>query len=65
MVKAVCRLNRAMFFKSMTTHRNHRIWQDVYHLPLASGAAAYVKITVVPGSKVVIQFKEYDDEQTA
>lgn len=24
-------LTRANFFKSMTTHADHRVWQDVYH----------------------------------
>lgn len=56
----VCRLvgtmTRAMFFKSMTTHADHRVWQDVYHVPCSAGLA-YVKVTLQPGA-VVIQFKE-------
>lgn len=62
LVEAVCEMKHSMFYKSMTTHRDNKIWQDVYHLPLANGAVAYVKITICPGSKVVIQFKERDDE---
>ncbi len=28
---AVQALTRKHFYKSMTTHADHRIWQDVYH----------------------------------
>ncbi|MDQ0395917.1 type II toxin-antitoxin system MqsR family toxin [Labrys monachus] len=31
-----------MFFKSMTTFVDHRVWQDVYHVPL-DGLILYVK----------------------
>lgn len=61
LVKAACELKQAMFYKSMTTHQNNQIWQDVYHLPLESGIVAYVKITVLGNGKVVIQFKERND----
>ena len=39
-------LRRRDFYKSMTTHRDHRVWQDVYHgcwrgtLAASTGAAA-------------------------
>jgi len=56
--QVVCRLSRAMFYKSMTTHANNRVWQDVYHAPCGNGKAAYVKLTLTAGGKVVIQFKE-------
>lgn len=46
-----------MFFKSMTTHTDHRIWQDVYHVTCPSGKIAYVKLTL-RAHAVVIQFKE-------
>ena len=61
LVKAACELGSSMFIKSMTTHQNNQIWQDVYHLPLESGIVAYVKITVIQNGKAVIQFKERDD----
>lgn len=61
LVKAVCGIKKSMFVKSMTTHQNNQIWQDVYHLPLESGSVAYVKITLFPGTRVIIQFKERDD----
>jgi len=31
-----------MFVKSMTSHADHRIWQDVYHVPV-DGLMLYVK----------------------
>jgi len=45
------------FYKSMTTHADHRIWQDVYHAPCPNGRIAYIKLTQV-AERVVIQFKE-------
>lgn len=53
----IARLSRRNFYKSMTTIRDHRIWQDVYHAPLADGRVAYVKLTLV-AERPVIQFKE-------
>ena len=31
MINVIRRLTRRDFYKSMTTHQNHRIWMDVYH----------------------------------
>ena len=31
-----------MFYKSMTTFADHRVWQDVYHVP-ADGLTLYMK----------------------
>lgn len=53
----VVSLSASMFFKSMTTERNSRVWQDVYHAPCPNGKKAYVKLTLQAGA-VVIQFKE-------
>jgi motility quorum-sensing regulator/GCU-specific mRNA interferase toxin len=53
----VATLNAAMFFKSMTTNNDHRVWQDVYHAPCPNGKTAYIKLTLQAGT-VVIQFKE-------
>ena len=27
-------VERGMFYKSMTTRADHRVWQDVYHVPV-------------------------------
>ena len=44
-------------YKSMTTHADHRVWQDVYHAHCPNGKTAYIKVTLRDGT-VVIQFKE-------
>ena len=31
--KVIQTIERHMFYKSMTTHADHRVWQDVYHVP--------------------------------
>ncbi len=59
LVAVVRGLNRSDFYKSMTTHSDHRVWQDVYHAQTPVGKAAYVKVTGTDdGSPPVIQFKE-------
>lgn len=50
-------LQNRMLFKSMTTHADHRVWQDVYYAPCPNGKIAYIKLTLQEGA-VVIQFKE-------
>ena len=44
------------FYKSMTTHHDSTLWQDVYHLRL-QGGPAYVKLQITSGSTVVIPQK--------
>jgi len=56
-VAVVLTLSRRMFYKSMTTHADHTVWQDVYHAPTPTGKVAYIKLTLKNGA-VVIQFKE-------
>ena len=56
--QVVRQLSRSQFYKSMTTHADSRVWQDVYHAPCPNGKVAYVKLTLTEGGKVVIQFKE-------
>jgi motility quorum-sensing regulator/GCU-specific mRNA interferase toxin len=56
-VGVVLALNNHQFYKSMTTHADHRVWQDVYHAHCPNGRWAYIKITLQAGA-VVIQFKE-------
>jgi motility quorum-sensing regulator/GCU-specific mRNA interferase toxin len=50
-------LTRSMFYKSMTTHADSTVWQDVYLSPTHNGKVAYIKLTLQQGA-VVIQFKE-------
>ena len=54
----VMNLTGVMFYKSMTTHGDHRVWQDVYHAPCPNGRTAYIKLTMRSNGIVVIQFKE-------
>lgn len=56
-LQVLASLSRAMFYKSMTTHADSTIWQDVYHSPTPNGKVAYIKLTLQRGA-VVIQFKE-------
>lgn len=41
-LKVVRSLTRKDFFKSMTTERNHKVWQDVYHAE-RGGVVVYLK----------------------
>ncbi|MEJ0027030.1 MAG: type II toxin-antitoxin system MqsR family toxin [Rhizomicrobium sp.] len=42
--QAVRAMKTAQFHKSMTSHADHRRWQDVYHVPF-EGMVLYVKFT--------------------
>lgn len=58
MLLVIRSLERRMLYKSMTTHANHRIWQDVYHFPYAGGLIC-IKVSYRPaGGPPVISFKE-------
>jgi motility quorum-sensing regulator / GCU-specific mRNA interferase toxin len=41
-----------MFYKSMTTFADHRVWQDVYHVP-ADGMVLCIKFQ----ADVITEFK--------
>ena len=49
-------LSRSDFYKSMTTHTNHRVWQDVYHAAWR-GKSLYVKFQQAE-EYFVVSFKE-------
>jgi len=57
MIDVVMKLAPRDFYKSMTTHADHRIWQDVYHGKTADGRAVYLKLTVVD-DVLIVSFKE-------
>ncbi len=57
MCAVVMALTSADFHKSMTTHADHRIWQDVYHAKTASSVDVYLKLTVMD-DVLIISFKE-------
>jgi motility quorum-sensing regulator/GCU-specific mRNA interferase toxin len=56
MLAIVRSLTSADFYKSMTTHADHRVWQDVYR-PTTSAGKVYLKLTVVDGL-LIVSFKE-------
>jgi motility quorum-sensing regulator / GCU-specific mRNA interferase toxin len=45
------------FYKSMTTHADHRIWQDVYQTKTEHGDEVYLKLTVIE-DVLIVSFKE-------
>jgi len=57
MCAVVMSLTATDFFKSMTTHADHRIWQDVYHAKTANSADVYLKLTVID-DVLIVSFKE-------
>jgi motility quorum-sensing regulator/GCU-specific mRNA interferase toxin len=52
----VTALTPADFYKSMTTHVDHTIWQDVYR-PTTSAGDVYLKLTVID-DVLIVSFKE-------
>jgi len=49
-------MTTADFYKSMTTHADHRVWQDVYRPSTAVGEV-YLKLTVID-DVLIVSFKE-------
>jgi motility quorum-sensing regulator/GCU-specific mRNA interferase toxin len=56
MCEIVLSLASADFHKSMTTHADHRVWQDVYRPNTAFGGV-YLKLTIVD-DVLIVSFKE-------
>lgn len=59
MVDVICGLNAKCLYKSMTTHGDTTVWQDVYHAD-TPGGRAYIKLTLRTNGALVIQFKELE-----
>ena len=59
-VQGICSVVAALseldFYKSMTTHADHRVWQDVYR-PTTPAGDVYLKLTVID-DVLVVAFKE-------
>lgn len=62
-VQTVTGLDRSMFYKSMTTYADHRVWQDVYHAQAEDeGLVLYIKFQAdVVTEFRVMSFKEKSD----
>ncbi|WP_245455972.1 type II toxin-antitoxin system MqsR family toxin [Mesorhizobium sp. M7A.F.Ca.US.008.03.1.1] len=57
-VEVIGGMTRRMFVKSMTTFADHRVWQDVYHVPVRN-LILYVKFQAdVVTEFTVMSFKE-------
>ena len=55
-------MTRAHFYKSMTSYRDRRLWQDVYHVPSDAGLL-YVKFTADAVTQfLLLSFKEKDND---
>ncbi len=57
MCDVVLSLTTANFDKSMTTHADHRIWQDVYKVLNQNGFDIYLKVTIIE-DVLIVSFKE-------
>lgn len=56
MIGVVLALEPQDFYKSMTTHADHRVWQDVYR-PVTQVGDVYLKLTVID-DVLIVSFKE-------
>ena len=56
MLAVVLALTTADFYKSMTTHADRRVWQDVYR-PATPLGEVYLKLTVID-DVLIVSFKE-------
>ncbi|WBQ08885.1 type II toxin-antitoxin system MqsR family toxin [Hyphomonadaceae bacterium ML37] len=61
-VAAIQTIERRHFYKSMTSFSDHRVWQDVYHVPSEQGVL-YVKFTADAVTEfLLLSFKEKDND---
>jgi motility quorum-sensing regulator/GCU-specific mRNA interferase toxin len=56
MLAVVMELTPADFYKSMTTHADYTVWQDVYR-PSTQAGDVYLKLTVID-DVLIVSFKE-------
>ena len=52
----VTALDRGAFYKSMTSHADHTVWQDVYR-PMTQRGQVYIKLTL-QDDLLIVSFKE-------
>lgn len=55
-VEVVMALASKDFYKSMTAHADHKIWQDVYR-PTTQAGEVYLKLTMID-DVLIVSFKE-------
>ena len=56
MCQVLLNLTMQDFYKSMTTHADHQVWQDVYRHTTRAGEV-YLKLTVID-DVLIVSFKE-------
>ena len=62
-VETIQAMQREHFYKSMTSYADHRLWQDVYHVPSPVGML-YIKFTTDAITEfLLLSFKEKDNER--
>jgi motility quorum-sensing regulator/GCU-specific mRNA interferase toxin len=59
MLDVVSILTTRNLYKSMTSHADHKVWHDVYHVDTSRGVV-YLKLTVMD-ELLIISFKEKDE----
>ena len=59
MLDVVSSLASRTLYKSMTSHADHKVWHDVYHVDTERGVV-YLKLTIVE-DLLIISFKEKDE----
>lgn len=57
MCSIIKKLSVTDLHKSMTTHKDHTIWQDVYRPFIDDKTQAYIKLTITNGL-LIVSFKE-------
>lgn len=58
MLSVVSNLTIRDLYKSMTSHADHTVWHDVYHVDTSRGVV-YLKLTVLE-NLLIVSFKEKD-----
>ncbi|MCY1171174.1 mRNA interferase toxin MqsR [compost metagenome] len=56
MLAVVMAMTTSDFYKSMTSHADHQVWQDVYR-PTTPAGEVYLKLTVI-NEVLIVSFKE-------
>ena len=59
MLDVVSSLASRNLYKSMTSHADHKVWHDVYHVDTDRGVV-YLKLTIVE-DLLIVSFKEIDE----
>lgn len=61
-VQTIQAVTRTYFYKSMTSQADHRVWQDVYHVPHEEVGELYVKFTAGRVTDfIVLSFKAKEE----